>query len=427
MSSRVAAALFGARSSGVEGRSLSVELPMWRALAGLRVLALGWAVFRYADTFASYAHPLGGWLYLGLLTAWTLATLRFVTSAERCVWPFLVLDLTIALTGIMLTVVVDTSQRVAAGVPTLPTMWSATPVIAFSIKGGWKWGALASTLVGVGNVVERGAVTERNLNNIVLLFVASAAIGYVVELARASERTLARALQVEAATQERERLARDIHDNVLQVLAMVQRRGAEIGGEAAELGRLAGAQEVALRALFATAAGAGAADGTALGVAAVAGGAPPGGAGRDSTADVRDLLRPRIATWVTLAAPGTPVLLDVQVAGELVAAVSAALDNVRKHAGSDAKAWILLEDWPDEVLVSVRDNGPGIPAGRLAAAEREGRLGVVQSICGRMRDLGGSAEINSIPGQGTEVELRVPRQLGPATKGAPGETGNGTL
>ena len=58
------------------------------------------------------------------------------------------------------------------------------------------------------------------------------------------------ATEVEAASRERERLARDIHDSVLQVLALVQRRGAEAGGAAAELGRLAGQQEAALRALM---------------------------------------------------------------------------------------------------------------------------------------------------------------------------------
>jgi signal transduction histidine kinase len=104
------------------------------------------------------------------------------------------------------------------------------------------------------------------------------------------------------------------------------------------------------------------------------------------------------------------VLLEATAAGELTAAVGAALDNVRKHAGVDAQAWILLEDEPDAVLVTVRDDGPGIPEGRLSAAEREGRLGVALSIRGRLRDLGGSAELLSVPGQGTEVELRVPRE-----------------
>ncbi|WP_037893534.1 ATP-binding protein, partial [Streptomyces sp. Tu 6176] len=70
---------------------------------------------------------------------------------------------------------------------------------------------------------------------------------------------------------------------------------------------------------------------------------------------------------------------------------------------------ILLEDEPDTVLVTVRDDGPGIPEGRLAQAEGEGRLGVAQSIRGRLRDIGGTAELISVPGQGTEVELSVPR------------------
>ncbi|NEC19763.1 ATP-binding protein, partial [Streptomyces parvus] len=106
---------------------------------------------------------------------------------------------------------------------------------------------------------------------------------------------------------------------------------------------------------------------------------------------------------------GAPVLLPAASARELAAAVSAALDNVRVHAGPDAQAWILVEDEPDEVIVTVRDDGPGIPEGRLAQAEGEGRLGVALSIRGRLRDLGGTAELISVPGQGCEVELKVPK------------------
>jgi signal transduction histidine kinase len=94
----------------------------------------------------------------------------------------------------------------------------------------------------------------------------------------------------------------------------------------------------------------------------------------------------------------------------VAAAVGAALDNVREHAGEDARAWILVEDEPEAVVVTVRDDGPGIPEGRLAQAEGEGRLGVAQSIRGRLRDVGGTAELISVPGQGTEVELNVPKQ-----------------
>lgn len=103
------------------------------------------------------------------------------------------------------------------------------------------------------------------------------------------------------------------------------------------------------------------------------------------------------------------MVLPVGAARELAAAVSAALDNVRVHAGPDAQAWILVEDEPDEVIVTVRDDGPGIPEGRLDQAEGEGLLGVALSIRGRLRDLGGTAELISVPGQGTEVELKVPK------------------
>ena len=53
-----------------------------------------------------------------------------------------------------------------------------------------------------------------------------------------------------AAAAERARLARAVHDGVLQVLALVQRRGTELGGDLAELGRVAGEQEMRLRSLI---------------------------------------------------------------------------------------------------------------------------------------------------------------------------------
>ena len=113
----------------------------------------------------------------------------------------------------------------------------------------------------------------------------------------------------------------------------------------------------------------------------------------------------------SLVTPSWPVPLAPAAAREVAAAVGAALDNVRRHAGADARAWILVEDEPDEVIVTVRDDGPGIPEGRLDQAEGEGRLGVALSIRGRLRDLGGSAELISVPGQGTEVELKVPKDV----------------
>jgi len=190
---------------------------------------------------------------------------------------------------------------------------------------------------------------------------------------------------------------------------MVQRRGAVIGGEAAELGRMAGEQEVALRTLVSggLVPVSRASEDTAQG--AVVRAVDEDDTTGDEPVDLRVLLAPYAGALVGLAEPGAPVRLPAPAAREVAAAVGAALDNVRAHAGEQARAWILVEDEPDAVIVTVRDDGPGIPDGRLAQAEGEGRLGVALSIRGRLRDLGGSAELISVPGQGTEVELKLPR------------------
>ncbi|EST23375.1 MacS family sensor histidine kinase [Streptomyces roseochromogenus] len=385
---------------------MSVELPLWRALAGYRVLTMLYAIALCVTRYDLYVRPWIAVGYFAVLLVWTLATLPRVRNAASCPKRFLMADLTIALAGILLTPLADSHQPVDGG-PTLPTIWTGGAVLAFAIKGGWRWAAVASTAVAAANLIERGHPARDTVHSLILVWVASIAVGYVVEVARASERTLARALEIEAATRERERLARDIHDGVLQVLAMVQRRGAVIGGEAAELGRLAGEQEAALRTLV---------SGGLVPVSRVSEDACAGAVVRavdepddEGPVDLRALLASWVGARVSLAEPGAPVELPRPAARELAAAVGAALDNVRKHAGGEARAWILVEDEPDEIVVTVRDDGPGIPAGRLAQAEGEGRLGVAQSIRGRLRDLGGSAELISVPGQGTEVELKVPR------------------
>ncbi|MFI8432433.1 MacS family sensor histidine kinase [Streptomyces sp. NPDC079020] len=393
---------------------MSVEQPLWRALTAYRVLTMIYAVLLSVFGRDKYERPWVAVAFLVVMVLWTLFTLPKVAGAVSCTKRFLGVDLVVALSGILLTPLADFDAQHVDG-PTLPSIWTAGSVLAFAIKGGWRWAAFASTFVAVANIIERGHPSRDTFHNVLLVWVASIAIGYVVEVARASERTLARALEIEAATRERERLARDIHDSVLQVLAMVQRRGSAIGGEAAELGRMAGEQEIALRTLVSSGLvptsrlSEDAAEGAVVRTVEVDDDGEAERSGRAGVCDLRALLAPHAGSRTSFAEPGAPVLLPPGAARELAAAVSAALDNVRVHAGQDAHAWILVEDEPDEVIVTVRDDGPGIPEGRLAQAEGEGRLGVALSIRGRLRDLGGTAELISVPGQGTEVELKVPK------------------
>ncbi|MFC6075454.1 ATP-binding protein [Microbispora bryophytorum] len=78
-----------------------------------------------------------------------------------------------------------------------------------------------------------------------------------------------------------------------------------------------------------------------------------------------------------------------------------------RHCPDGARAWILAEEDGGAVVVTVRDDGPGIAEGRLEQAAREGRMGVARSIRGRVTDLGGTVAITS-SWTGTEIELSVP-------------------
>ena len=368
-----------------DGR-VGIETAVWRALAVFRALGLGYAVAVYVRRVDEYAHPRAGWVVLGLMAAWTVVTYLLYARPAGRTWPVLGVDLAVAVAAVVSTRWLDDLDRIEAGAQTLPVVWAAAPVLAFAIKGGWPAGVGAAAAVGAADLVHRGALTVSTANNIVLLVLAGAVVGYTVSLARRGELALARALALQAATQERERLSREIHDGVLQVLALVGRRGQEAGGEAAEIGRLAAEQEQALRALVSAAPDPGAVE-----------------------VDLRGLLATYASSAVTVSTPATPVVLTAARARELAAAVGAALANVAAHAGDAARAWVLVEDDGDEVVVSVRDDGSGMAPGRLDEAAADGRLGVAASILGRVRQLGGTAAVESAPGGGTEVEMRVPR------------------
>jgi signal transduction histidine kinase len=174
-------------------------------------------------------------------------------------------------------------------------------------------------------------------------------------------------------------------------LALISRRGSEIGGETAQLAELAGQQERSLRRLIADI-------------------EPALVPGEPAEIDLRMLLRPHADDLVSISEPGEPVLLDHRLAVELEAAVVNALDNVRLHAGPGVRAYVLVEDLGEDVVVSIRDDGRGIAEGRLSQAVAEGRMGVSQSIVARLEALGGTARLDTAPGEGTEWELQVSKR-----------------
>jgi signal transduction histidine kinase len=371
--------------------------PLWRALAVFRFASLGYAALLIGVVDNDrYSRPDWAWAALAVMFAWTVATTVAYARPERRTPLLLSADLAVSAGLLLGTLALQYPSALRAGVMPVTATWMAGPALAWAIRYGRGAGAIAALIVGGCDFLIHDKAFPVVLNGLVLLLLAGVVVGHLAMLSATVDAERQHVVQVEAASRERERLARDIHDSVLQALALVQRRGAEAGGEAAEFGRLAGQLEVSLRTLIGSA-------GSGLGATGSA-------AVLSGTVDVRALLLPAQSERVTVAVPAEAVLLERRAAEELSSAVRAALDNVLRHCGERARAWVLVEDEPGMVTVTIRDDGPGIPDGRLAEAAAAGRLGVSHSIRGRLRDLGGSAAIRSEPGEGTEVELRLPRR-----------------
>ena len=89
----------------------------------------------------------------------------------------------------------------------------------------------------------------------------------------------------------------------------------------------------------------------------------------------------------------------------VVNATREAVTNAAKHAGT-GRVDVYAEVTDVAIEVFVRDRGAGFD---LDAVPSD-RYGVRNSILDRMERHGGSAELRTAPGQGTEVRLRLPRE-----------------
>jgi signal transduction histidine kinase/phage shock protein PspC (stress-responsive transcriptional regulator) len=183
-------------------------------------------------------------------------------------------------------------------------------------------------------------------------------------------------------SEERTAVAAHLHDSVLQTLALIQRHA----DEPQAVSRLARGQERELRAwLYEPAVAAG---GTwAYLVAGM----------------VADVEANHALTIDPVVVGDAPV--DEPIAA-LGAAAREALVNVAKHAGVSS-ADLYTEVAPDQVSVFVRDRGAGFDPDAVPADRR----GLRDSVVGRLERLGGKAVIRSAPGEGTEVELVLPREV----------------
>src|SRR4029450_10728573 len=115
-------------------------------------------------------------------------------------------------------------EQLEQGTPIIPIAWLAGPALAWAVAGGRRAGAIAGAVLGLAVVGVRGEVSQGALTSLVLLTLIGIAVGHVARLTAIAEAKLQRATELIAANRERDRLARTIHDSVLQVLAMSERR-----------------------------------------------------------------------------------------------------------------------------------------------------------------------------------------------------------
>ncbi len=180
-------------------------------------------------------------------------------------------------------------------------------------------------------------------------------------------------------SEERADVAAHLHDSVLQTLALIQKNA----HDATKVAQLARAQERDLRSwLFESDAAEGA-----------------------TVASVLKATAARVEE-------DYPVSVDVVTVGDapygeavrpICDAAREAVVNAAKHAGV-SRVDVYAEAGAEAIEIFVRDRGVGFDVDAVASD----RQGVRGSIVDRMQRHGGTAEVRSVPGQGTEVRLRMP-------------------
>jgi signal transduction histidine kinase len=385
---------------------------LWAGLLVLRWAFLAWFAANAIFSELTLRYGALPWIALVLTGAWTLWLSLPPENQERPQTRWI--DLVVGVGLILLSGLVVPPGEVIGDTPFLAVSYPVSAALLWGAARGPGGGIAAGVVLSMALVLTRpindiplqdmshGQVFGL-VNGVVYYLAAGAATGvFSLLFTRWAEqfRVLAegaiRASERAARLAARESMGRAIHDSVLQSIALVHKRAAELGAEPTvsgprvlELADMAGEQEQALRTLIMREPE-----------------EPPVGA-----AALRDRLETVVRSVrslpVTLSAVG-PIWLPAADVEAIAAAVEQALDNVVRHAGA-TRAVVFADVEDPWVIVSVRDNGAGFVYDErdLLAA---GKAGLLKSMKGRIEDLGGRMRVKTAPGVGTEVEFHVPHE-----------------
>ncbi|MCX4906040.1 ATP-binding protein [Streptomyces sp. NBC_00878] len=232
-----------------------------------------------------------------------------------------------------------------------------------------------------GSAAHLGSVLQAALA--VLVGIALLAGPYLVRMTQ--DLSEERLMRIRA--QERAEVAAHVHDSVLHTLTLIQRNAEN----ANEVRRLARAQERDLRNWLYKPEGTGKDEDDEPGTLAEA--------VKRNAAEVEDKHGVPIEVVVVGDCP-----LDDRIGAQMQAAREAMV-NAAKYGGEGGAVQVFAEVEGRTVFVSVRDRGPGFDLDSIPGD----RMGVRESIIGRMERNGGTARLRAVPDGGTEVELEMER------------------
>lgn len=275
-------------------------------------------------------------------------------------------------------------HQAAATGQTVAGIWPLCAILGAAVAGGVVWGIGVGLLLSAARFVAvfvaagTNAVIGRDLLGAFTTgaswIVFGAVCGTIIHLLRKAQHQLAEA-------DARDHIARDLHDGVLQTLALIERRS-----DSPDIAQLAREQERDLRSyLFGDRSQAGNLR-TQLGQAA----------------SRAERAWPTTAVTVTITDDVPP--LRAQQVEALVGATTEALTNAAKH-GHAAQVVVFadVDETSGGLFLTVKDNGGGFDP----ATVTEG-VGMARSIRGRVEDLGGRVEFASAGGDGAEVRISLP-------------------
>lgn len=370
----------------VSEQGSSLTRGMLTGVAAYRWLAWGWMATVVVVDRGELERPKVAVVLVGAALAFTAAATALLRRDPlRLLHPAVIaIELTVAVA----LSVADPIAYADGHSQSLGSAWPLAGILSAGIAFGGAGGAAAGVVVGLarlaGDLVAGGAWSDDRtlsaVSTIVLYALAGGAAGFGAVKLREAEREIALA-------EARAEVATTLHDGVLQTLAVVQRRA-----EDPELARLAHEQERELRDFLAGRRDHPGGLAPALRVAAARFEDRYGGRAEVVLAD--DLTEP------------TP-----EIAAALAGAVAEALANAGRHGRAD-RVTVYAEPGDGAggghgVFCAVKDNGEGFDV----TAESEG-TGITHSIRGRVRAVGGWAEVDGRPGRGAEVRLWVPTRVG---------------